>query len=216
MALRHRRFWQRAQNLCNQPPNLHRHTRTRHYKHLNCNPISSQFFPHIQISNTEVCIPIILRCNMNAREWKQYPRHKKKKKKRRRICLWAAGDSFRLYEGEELERRGQKGTNQTWLLPCGGCVAAVSLAPTQELDSEIYQTSLFLICSRPELFESIYQSSRRHDFHPLFSPILTYLFLPQSLWMMWKSMPSRCSLCPRAKHSVPSCLRKKTSEIEQL
>lgn len=61
----------------------------------------------------------------------------KKKKNRRRICFWAAGDSFRLYVREELERRGQKGTNQTYLLPCGGCVVAVSLAPTQELDSEI-------------------------------------------------------------------------------
>lgn len=44
-------------------------------------------------------------------------------------------------------------------------------------------------------------------FLPSFLPIIPYLFLPPSPWMMIKSTPSPC-LCPCVKHFFPSCLGK--------
>lgn len=118
---------------------------------------------------------------MNAKEWKQHPR-KKKKRRRRRICLLAAGDSFGLNLREELESRGRKRTNQMCLLSCGGCIVAMPLASTQELDSDISQTSLFLICECPSSFNPFIKAVA--DYQPLFLPSVFHcssIFIPFSV-----------------------------------
>lgn len=145
---------------------------------------------------------------MNAKEWKQYPKRKKKKKKRN-LSLSSRGFIEPISVGRIGEQRTERDQSNVpavsrWV--CGGIVSGLHKRIGLWDLANISYPHLFV----SEDFQSIYQSSRRHDFCPLFFPILTYLFLPLSLWMMGKSMPSPCS-CPCVKHFFPSCLREQTS-----
>lgn len=58
-----------------------------------------------------------------------------------------------------------------------------------------------------KLLRCIHQAGLQQYFHPLLFPCLPYFFLPQSLRVMLKSMPS-LGLCPCVKDFFPGCLAK--------
>lgn len=103
----------------------YRLTRTRHYKHLNCNPISSLFFSPLDLEYGGVHSnypPLKHECKRPKTTFRR-------KKKKENLSL-AAGHSFKLHLREELDSRGRKETHQTCLLSCGeGRRVAVCVAP---------------------------------------------------------------------------------------
>lgn len=113
----------------------HKHTTTRHYKHLNCNPISSLFFSTLDLGYGGV------HSNYSFLEHEcqrmKTISSRKEKKKGVEFVSQLQGIHLDFIWGKNWRAEDRKGTNQMCLLSCGGCIVAMSLESKQELDCEI-------------------------------------------------------------------------------